>query len=356
MDQSATDIARRLAARAEAVCRHYLPNGRRHGRYWLVGNVRGEPGRSLYVRLVDTERGTAGKWNDAATGEHGDLIDIIATSRCCRSFAETLAEARRFLALPPHDDLPATPAGSARAGNRTLSAAIKRILAGTRPITGTIAADYLAARALHNLDGCEALRFHPRLSYRLSSDDHPDTRKYWPALVTRVTDNVGRLTGIHRSWLDPASCAKAPVADPRRSLGALAGHAVRFGKAHSVMIAGEGIETMLSLRQILPDMPMAAATSAAHLGAFIPPSGLQRLYIALDKDEAGEIAAARLHDRAHELGIETVFLTPLLGDFNEDLMQRGREQLTRNIADQLCVPDKERFLAPLSRNIGILSA
>lgn len=345
MDQSAKDIARRLAARAEAVCRHYLPSGRRHGRYWLVGNVRGEPGRSLYVRLVDTERGHAGKWNDAATGEHGDLIDIIATSRSCRSFAETLAEARRFLALPPPDDLPAARTGSARAGNRTLSAAIKRILAGTRPITGTIAADYLATRALHNLSGCDALRFHPHLFYRLSSDDHPDTRKHWPAMIAKVTDNLGTLTGIHRSWLDPASRAKAPITDPRRSLGAIAGHAVRFGTADSVMIVGEGVETMLSLRQILPDMPMAAATSAAHLGAFIPPSGLQRLYIALDRDEAGETAASRLRDRTQNLGIETVILTPMLGDFNEDLMQLDREQLTRNIADQLRIPDQERFQA-----------
>lgn len=345
MDQSATDIARRLAARAEAVCRHYLPNGRRHGRYWLVGNVRGEPGRSLYVRLVDTERGHAGKWNDAATGEHGDLIDIIAISRSCRSFAETLAEARRFLALPPPDDLPATHTRPTRAGNRTLSTAIKRILAGTRPITGTIAADYLATRALHNLDDCDALRFHPHLSYRLSSDDDADTRKHWPALVARVTDNVGTLTGIHRSWLDPASCAKSPIADPRRSLGAIAGHAVRFGKACSVMIVGEGIETMLSLRQILPNMPMAAATSSTHLGAFIPPSDLHRLYIALDRDEAGETAASRLRDRAQNIGIEAFILTPQLGDFNDDRIQLDREQFTRNIADQLRIPDQERFLA-----------
>ena len=36
---------------AEAVCRHYLSNGRRQGRYWLVGDVHNTPGRSLYVRL-----------------------------------------------------------------------------------------------------------------------------------------------------------------------------------------------------------------------------------------------------------------------------------------------------------------
>ena len=36
----AGELARRLAREAEAVCRQYLSNGRREGRYWLVGDVR----------------------------------------------------------------------------------------------------------------------------------------------------------------------------------------------------------------------------------------------------------------------------------------------------------------------------
>jgi hypothetical protein len=48
-------------------------------------------------------------------------------------------------------------------------------------------------------------------------------------------------------------------------MGGLLGHAVRFGAADDVLAAGEGIETMLSLRYALPAMPMAAALSANHL-------------------------------------------------------------------------------------------
>ena len=44
---AAKDIARELADRAEAVCRQYLSNGRRQGVYWMVGNIRNEPGRSV---------------------------------------------------------------------------------------------------------------------------------------------------------------------------------------------------------------------------------------------------------------------------------------------------------------------
>ena len=82
MPRDASELGRRLAREAEAVCRHYLASGRREGRYWLVGDVRNTPGRSMFVRLKGPEsgRGAAGKWTDAATGEHGDLLDVIRES------------------------------------------------------------------------------------------------------------------------------------------------------------------------------------------------------------------------------------------------------------------------------------
>ena len=49
MPNTISDLAHRLAENAEAVCRHYLSSGRRHGGYWLVGDVRNTPGQSLYV-------------------------------------------------------------------------------------------------------------------------------------------------------------------------------------------------------------------------------------------------------------------------------------------------------------------
>ncbi|MGH6997632.1 MAG: hypothetical protein ACREEO_05515, partial [Phenylobacterium sp.] len=102
MRTTASDLAQRLATQAEVVCRHYLSKGRREGRYWLVGDVRNTPGRSLYVRLegADEGRGAVGKWTDAATGDHGDLLDLIALNLGFHRLRDTLSEARRFLALP----------------------------------------------------------------------------------------------------------------------------------------------------------------------------------------------------------------------------------------------------------------
>ncbi len=66
MPRDASELAHRLAREAEAVCRHYLSNGRREGRYWLVGEVRNTPGRSMFVRIKGPEsgRGAAGKWTE----------------------------------------------------------------------------------------------------------------------------------------------------------------------------------------------------------------------------------------------------------------------------------------------------
>ena len=76
----ASDLANRLGREAEAVCRHYLDAGYRQGNYWQVGDARNTPGRSMFVRLKPTAKGPAGKWTDAATGEHGDLLDVIRES------------------------------------------------------------------------------------------------------------------------------------------------------------------------------------------------------------------------------------------------------------------------------------
>ena len=72
---NASTVSALLAQRAEAVCRKYLPHGKKQGRYWCAGDARGARGRSLFVRL--SPPGTPGKWTDAATGEHGDLLDLV---------------------------------------------------------------------------------------------------------------------------------------------------------------------------------------------------------------------------------------------------------------------------------------
>jgi len=338
MSGQAADLAQALARHAEAVCRYYLPHGRRHGRYWLVGDISNTPGRSLYVRLAgpDYGPGAAGKWADAATGEHGDLLDLIAANRGLENFRNLCDEVGRFLSLPPSEFPPCqapAPQGSPEAARRLFHAGV--------PIKKTHAEVYLRARGITApLDGMP-LRFHPRLWYRRDSHSH---RESWPGLLAAVTDVHGRITGVHRTWLDRIDPEKAPLPDPRRALGHLLGNGVRFGRAEDVLLAGEGIETVLSLKSILPRMPMIAALSANHLAALEFTADLARLYVAQDRDAAGHTASERLRTRGKAIGVEVRDLVPVRGDFNEDLCPAGPEALLTRLRDQLAPDDVLRFL------------
>ena len=126
-------------------------------------------------------------------------------------------------------------------------------------------------------------------------------------------------------------------------MGDLLGHAVRFGIAGEVMAAGEGIESVLSARQAIPHMAMAAALSAAHLAAFLFPEPLRRLYIVRDNDPAGDSARDSLVERANTAGIEAIVLSPVLEDFNEDLRRLGIDALRANLRVQLAPADVARF-------------
>jgi hypothetical protein len=218
----------------------------------------------------------------------------------------------------------------------------------SQPIPGTLVERYLRNRAITVLSGATSLRFHPHCYYRRHEVGDEETRtEIWPAMIAAVTDLSGDLTGVQRTWLDPSGLGKAPLPTPRRAMGHLLGHGVRLGHTTgtvcAAMAAGEGIETMLSLRCILTTLPMTAALSSAHLAALQFPPALRRLYIARDLDPAGHGATARLADRAREAGIEALVLSSRLGDFNDDLRRLGIDRLRADVCAQLAPGDFSRF-------------
>ena len=310
---AAAAVAAALGARAEEVCRRYLPHGRKSGRYWTAGDIRGARGRSLFVRLAPP--GVPGKWTDASTAEHGDLLDLIRIASGAGSLRAALAEAHAFLASP------AMPP-SAPPEDYDRAQAARRLWQRCRAIDGTHAEAYLRARAIHRCRFA-ALRFHPALFYR----DGGGVRRL-PALVAAVTGDAvertgpvehpghGAVCGVQRTWLDPEQPMKAPVASPRKALGRIHGHAVRFGEpATRTLLVGEGIETVLSLVTAMPDTVAAAALSAGSLGAFAPPPGVTRLVIAADNDTEGERAAERLVRRCARTGVAALLMVPEGDDY-----------------------------------------
>jgi hypothetical protein len=331
----ASELSHRLAREAEAVCRAYLPAGRRSGRYWIVGDVQGTRGRSLFVKLHGNG---AGRWTDAATGEHGDLLDLIRLNQGHRDLRETLDDARHFLRDPAPLRIPRR--FRLARSPRDRQAAAERLYSLSRAVPGTLAEIYLRGRAITARLDWPSLRFHPACYYRAERQAACES---WPALLGVVTDLAGNLTGLQRTWLARDGSGKAPFADPRRAMGHLLGNAVRLGTPHDILAAGEGIETMLSLNSLFPALPIAAGLSAAHLSAILFPSGLRRLYILRDNDAAGDFAEERLRQRCFEAGIEARVLAPLAKDLNADLCREPAETVRARMLAQLAPEDRSRF-------------
>ncbi|MBY3136507.1 DUF7146 domain-containing protein [Rhizobium laguerreae] len=345
---SASDLAGRLAQDAEAVCHHYLSAGRRAGNYWLVGDVGNNKGRSLYVRLTGPR---AGRWTDAATGQFGDLLDLVRETCGLVDFRDVAEEARHFLSLPqpePVSDLRGD-VSHASPVERPATERARRLFRTTQPLAGTLADIYLRERGILRASTHAALRFHPSCYYR---DIVAGRTTSYPALIAAVTDDAGAITGIHRTYLSsgpgPNGVGKAKVDDPRRALGGLLGNGVRFRYPVTdpvpVLAAGEGIETMLSLSHVMPGMPMVAALTANHLAGLHFPPGCRRIYIAADADAAGRHGIEGLSRRAQAHGILPLVLSPELGDFNDDLRRRGPDRLTASLRAQLTPEDAMAFL------------
>ena len=229
----------------KSVCRAYLPAGRREGSYWIVGDLQNNPGRSLFVRLTGPTSGpgAAGKFTDGATGEHGDLLDIIRERTGISRFPDLLAEARAHLGRP-QPVLPDAPVPKKAKAPGGTPAAAARLFAASVPVAGTLADTYLRSRGLTQGGTMSALRFHPKCWHR----DEGQTRSLpRPALIAAVTDGAGALQGVHRTWLAPDGQGKAAVETQRRAMGHLLGNAVRLTPHDDILVVGEGIETMLSL-------------------------------------------------------------------------------------------------------------
>ena len=221
---------------AEAVCRHYLSNGRREGRYWLVGDVRNTPGRSMFVRLKGPNPARAPPANGPTPPPASMAICSTSSARVCGlgDFRDVPDEART-LSQPAASRAASRERDPAPASTRRQDRPKRH--AGCSPCRsrsrGTLVEAYLRKRGITALHGTGSLRFHPRCYYR--PDEHAPTET-WPAMIAAVTDLAGTITGAHRTWLDPVpGDGKAPIDTPRRAMGDLLGHARplrRGGRRH----------------------------------------------------------------------------------------------------------------------------
>jgi len=89
------EISRLLAGRVEEVCLWLLPNGKRNGNEWCVGDISGNAGNSLKINLG----AKAGLWTDfSGETKGGDLVDLIMRSKDITK-GEAVVEAKQFLGI-----------------------------------------------------------------------------------------------------------------------------------------------------------------------------------------------------------------------------------------------------------------
>ncbi|QCX50007.1 phage/plasmid primase, P4 family [Ralstonia pseudosolanacearum] len=121
LDAQRDEIRAALLARLECVLSVLFPAGKKRRGKFVIGDILGSPGDSLEV-VLDGEK--AGLWTDRATGDGGDVFDLIAAQaglRVATDFAQVLERAMQLLGQssaqpvrrkrrePPMDELgPAT--------------------------------------------------------------------------------------------------------------------------------------------------------------------------------------------------------------------------------------------------------
>lgn len=328
-------VAALLNSHIDALAAELLPAGKRKGAYWTCGGIGGEAGGSLFIHLSGATRG---RWTDAATGEFGDALDLLAACRWRGDKKAAYADGLRWLGLDQTSG-PARPAPRAAPppaeddrAPRNHAAALQIWLAARPSILDTPVENYLKNRKidLRLLGGApRALRYHPELW-------HAGMRMRLPAMVAAITDINGAHVATHRTWLEYAGggWTKARFADNKMVLGAFAGGAIRLWRGASgtslrdapdgdPVVICEGIEDGLSIALAIPEIRVLAAVSQGNLGSVMLPPHIGVVILALDNDEKAQARAAqaRVTNRWLDRGFTNVRIarSPHGKDFNDAL-------------------------------------
>lgn len=322
------EIAEKLAAQIESLCRDLLPNGVKVGHEWQVGGVDGSKGRSMMVNLGQR----AGVWCDFAAGKGGDAIDLVAAVRFGDDKGAAIRWARSWLGLDGLDParLKATQAASAAKAARPDDAktdderrdAAARMFRGGKSFTDahfgnfakTPAADYLHGRGitfnqLGRVPGC--------LTYT-GQAWNGELQTNIPAMLAGVYIR-GSIVGVHRTFLQitgAGAASKAMVANAKLTLGPIRGGIIPLWRGASArswaalwdaeldlawpetdadwrVTLCEGIEDALSLAIAAPERRIVACVSLANMGSAVLPPCVTDVTIAADNDRPGSVAATK---------------------------------------------------------------
>jgi len=250
--------------------------------------------KMIVEALGGTWRGTRGECRCPAHDDHGPSLSVRLGERAilfhCFAGCETravLAALRRqklhdsaTLSMPP-----------AKAGPDRQHLALK-LWKASQPISGTPAADYLAARGIAGpYPPC--LRYNPRTIVGAG-----ERRRTFHALIAAVENDLG-VVAVQRTCLDPKAILRKPLPKPKIALGLLGNAAIRLAPAEDELGLAEGIEDALSVMAWF-GTPTWALGGVERLAMVAIPDRVKR--IILYGDHGAAAAAMLTRARPHLIG------------------------------------------------------
>lgn len=341
-------IKARLADDLDGIVCRLLPGATGEAGLWKAGDTSGAAGGSLCVWTRGAKRG---QWHDFATGEGGDLIDLIAACLHGGDLKAAMRTARDWTgtgSLPPEDM-----ARQARqAEERRLEAERREAERQERlrrsahahylnalPLAGTASARYLAGRGidLKRLGRQPGSLRHREMRCPEHFERHGIFR---PCLIAAVSRLGQPLVTIHRIFLHEHADGRVtkasqdpdlPMVDAKRAYGPFgggwtvlargaSGRRLADADADEPIFIAEGIETGLSVALALPAARVLAAISLDNMARLALPEG-RRLVLCADNDakEGPRRAFARTVERLRERGFAVTVCRPPAPhkDFND---------------------------------------
>lgn len=326
------DVKALLQVRIDSLVMELCPDGHRGGKYWLARCPWRDDKHagSFWVALS----GVPGAWRDEATGEKGDVLQLIQKV-CGLDFKAAMAWARDWLGMAKLDDTAIRTArakvqerqagGAAREADllaRNRRRAFAWWLKASPTLAGTPVETYLATRGI-DLGKLAA----PPKALRFAPAKHRESGLILPAMLALMTgpDPSGKTEGVpyavHCTYLKPDGSGKANVSPVRRMWPSYSGAAIRLTKGETklrpseaaaqglldTLCLCEGVEDGLSLALACPELRVWAVGALGNLGHVVVPGCAAEIVVAADNDwgkpqaakllEAGVAALVRQGDR-----------------------------------------------------------
>lgn len=336
-----------LQARCFDLVRTLAPEGKLQYGYWIARNpARADTRPGSFWIIVDRPGKAPGAWRDEATGDKGDIVDLVAyLTGGDRAAALKWAKAwLNYETLPAsaiqraEHDQRAKQAEAERRAAETLAENRKRAFAAfceakQTPFVGTLADRYLQGRGI---DVSRLPRVPGVLGF-LAHGHHTETRTRWPVMVAGMGDDEG-IKAVHRTFLAADGSGKAPVTPARKIWPSFAGLTMRLWRGASLLapkeavkqglldtlVLCEGVEDGLSIALARPDLRVWAAGSLGNLAHVRLPDCADRVVVAADNDWGKPQAEAQLMKALAALAAQGravyVARSPIGKDFNDCLM------------------------------------